>query len=100
LIVPIGPPQRDEREKILKAMKGKLGIEDKDIMSVIDQIPAQATIGDIISSVDRANTSKGFDPKLFLAQMSPEKLLIREEVEEQGAKEWTEFLEEARTYSQ
>lgn len=100
LIVPIGPPQRDEREKILKAMKGKLGIEDKDIMSVIDQIPAQATIGDIISSVERANTSKGFDPKVFLAQMSPEKLLIREEVEEHGAKEWTEFLEEAKTYSQ
>jgi ATPase family protein associated with various cellular activities (AAA) len=93
LVVPIGPPQGDERKKILKAMKGKLNIEDKDIDGVIDKIPPQATVGDIVSAVNRAKGLKGFDPAIFLAQMAPDKLLI-------NADDWDEFLKQSKSYSQ
>jgi SpoVK/Ycf46/Vps4 family AAA+-type ATPase len=93
LIVPIGPPQGDQREKILKAMKGKLGIEDNDIKGVLKDILPQATIGDIVSAINRAKSPKSFDPNTFLAQMGPDKLLI-------GEAEWAEFLKEAEKYSQ
>jgi hypothetical protein len=107
VILPIGPPQGKERERILKAMKAKLGIGDSDIDAILadKQIPDQATIGDIILAINRAKGQNGFDAKACLTYLSPQNLLIKEEPGDTHAngnkkltREWSEFVDEAKIY--
>jgi hypothetical protein len=99
LIVPIGPPQGTERERILRALSGQLGIDDTILSKIVKIIPDQATIGDISSATARAITSTGFNEAIFQEQMAPERLLIREVAGNNELREWTEFLDDAKRYS-
>jgi hypothetical protein len=56
LVLPLGPPQGKEREKIMRSMN--LGFSDTELQSLANRIPPQATVGEIQDAVDRARRTE------------------------------------------
>lgn len=89
LILPIGPPQGEERSRYIRTLTGR-ELEIK----ILNQIPAQATTGDIKRAWEQSVRGEegSFCSSSFIAGLEPSRLLIHED-------EWQLFSDRARQYS-
>jgi hypothetical protein len=83
LVLPLGPPQGDERLKIMKRMK--LEIADADLQSLAGRLPPQATIGEIQDAVEKVRrtgnlTAEAVEKRLHTAT---------------SATDWQKFLKDS-----
>ena len=87
-VLPIGPPQGEERARFLKTLT--MGLKDKEYLPLANQIAPQATIGDIKRAWERTSEKTGgFNSDTFLKELDPSRLLITIE-------QWDNFLAQSK----
>jgi hypothetical protein len=91
LVLPVGPPQGDERRRVFSsAFEGKL--DEAAIKAIVEKVPARATFGEIQAAIDDIIVRGGqVTPKSLLTRLGSKKLLL-------SKKKWKEFTRASKPF--